>query len=311
VEVAAGADAAIEIRLVRQRSITIGGTVSGIPPDSPAFVSLLSGDRPDRLVNTRSVSVGPEGGFRFSKLPPTYYRVTAFVSRPKLQSQSVDVKPDSPETVGVQLALTAGAQLTGTVEIAGDRPDAPVEKRTVTLGSATATSESDGSFKIGGVFPDRYSVGVQPLPDNGYVKSVDLDGIATAEPVVDFTRVTDGSRLKITLARDGAQLSGAVLDKDGQPLGNTVAIVILAPDREHIPLNQNGMVKEGKYSLKGIRPGKYLLFAIDAFRSGPSNDEGLRKLAARAEEIEIKAGDRINKDVKLLLKEDGDAGKKQ
>ena len=307
VEATAGADVAIEIRLIRQRSLTIRGTVSGIPPGSSATVNLASGN------SSRGVAVGPDGGFRLSKLAPASYRVWAFAPG-NLRSQYVEVKPDGPETVEVQLVLSAGAEVTGTVEIAGDPPGAPLEKRTVTLGSSTATTEPDGSFKIAGVFPDRYRVGVLPLPENGYVKTVEFDGVTTSEREVDLARVVQGSRLKITLARDGAQLSGTVLDKDGKPLGNTVAIVILAPDRDHIyPPNQDGLVKEGgKYSLKGIRPGKYLLFAIDAFRSGPSNsEEDFKKLAGAAEEIEIKAGDKIAKDLKVVLKEDADARSKK
>ena len=154
--------------------------------------------------------------------------------------------------------------MVGTLEIAGDPPGSPGEKRTVMLaslggsmGPPAATTEPDGSFKIGGVFPGRYRVGVQPLPDNGYVKTVELDGAAAPGGEIDFTHGAQGSRLKITLGRDGAQLSGTVLDKDGQPLGNTVAIVILASDRDHITPNQDGLVKEGgKYSFKGILPGR-------------------------------------------------------
>jgi hypothetical protein len=315
VEIKAGADLAIEIRLVRQRSITITGAVSGIPADSSAYVTLLSGDRADRLINTQTVNVGPDGAFAFAKLPPAYYRVTAYTTaagRPKFQSQSVEVSPVGPEQINAQLQLTAGTEVAGSLEMAGDPPRTPTERTTVTVGPSSATSEADGSFRIGGIFRGRYRLSVQPLPANGYVKTVELDGVATSEPEVDFSRVTQGSRLKITLARDGAELSGRVLDKNGQPLGDTLAIVILAPDLDRIQFDQNGLVKAGKYSLKGIRPGKYLLFAIDAFRSGPANSpEDLRRLAAAAEKIEIKPGDRIVKDIKLLLKEDVDARTKK
>lgn len=314
VEAHAGVDVAIEIRLnrlVRQRLMTITGTISGIPQGSSARISLGSADSSVRSV----IAVAPDGKFTVPNLPPAVYRLTAYAtgSGSNLQSQSVDVRPDGPDTVEVQLTLTAGVEATGTLEIAGNPPGTPMEKMTVTLGSSTATTEPDSSFKITGIFPNRYRVGVQPLADNGYVKTVELDGVTTSEQLVDFAHVMQGSRLKITLARDGAQLSGTVLDKDGHPLGNTVAVVILAPDRDHILPNQDGMVKEGgKYSLKGIRPGKYLLLAVDAFRSGPlSNEEDLQKLAEAAEEIEIKAGEKITRDLKVVVKEDVDARSKK
>jgi hypothetical protein len=315
VEAEAGGDATVEIRLTRQRSITISGSVSGIPPGSSALVTLYSGDRPTAMNLYRTRNVGPDDKFAIPDLPLAYYRVQASLlgGSANMRSQSVDVGPDAPEAVEVQLALGAGVEVTGTLEIAGDPPGTPVEKRTVTVGSFTATSDPDGAFKIAGVFPGRFAVDVQPLPDNGYVKAVELDGVTVSAGEVDFSHVVQGSRLRITLARDGGQLSGTVLDKDGQPLGHTVAIVVLAPDAEHIATNPNGLVKEGgKYSLTGIRPGKYLLFAIDAFRSGPSNSaDDLKRMAAAAEEIEIKAGDRIAKDLKVLLKEDVDARSKK
>jgi hypothetical protein len=315
VEAEAGGDATVEIRLTRQRSITIAGSVSGIPPGSSALVTLFSGDRPDPMNLYRTRTVEQDGNFAIPDLPPAYYRVQASLSGStvNLRGQSVDVGPDAPETVEVQLALAAGVGVTGTLEIAGDPAGTPVEKRTVMVGSFSATTDADGSFTIAGVFPGRYPVDVQALPDNGYVDTVELDGVTTSEGYVDFSRVVQGSRLKITLGRNGGQLSGTVLDNDGRPLGNTVAIVVLAPDIDHIVTHPSGLVKEGgKYSLNGIRPGKYILFAIDAFRSGPaSSADDLKKLGAAAEEIEIRAGDRIAKDLKVLLREDVDARSKK
>ena len=323
VEVAAGARASIEIRLIRMRSITISGTVSGIPQDAVAAVMLVTFDRPGgRRTNTRGYAAGPGGKFTFTRLPPAHYRVSASVTnnRTPMQSQSVDFTPDSPDALDLQLALAAGAELSGSLRIAGDPPNAPAEKRTITLqatgdsmGAATGTTESDGTFKIPDIFPGRYRIDVKPLPENGYVHTVDLNGAASSALEVDLSRGAQGSRLKITLAHDAAQISGSVVDKDGGVLASAPALVILTADREHIVPNPDGIVKEGgKYSLKNIRPGKYWLFAIDAFRSGASNnEEDFKRIAAAAEEIEIKPGDKITKDIKVLLKEDVDARNKK
>jgi hypothetical protein len=323
VEMAAGARAFIEVRLIRQRSITIGGTVSGMPQDASATVMLSTYDRPGgRRTNGRTFSVEASGKFMLTKLPPAHYRVIALVFnyRTPLQSQLVDFTPDSADALDLQLTLAPGAELSGTLRIAGDPPGAPAEKRAITLqpvrdelNPATGTTESDGTFKIGDLFPGRYRVDVKPMPDNGYVRTVDLNGAASSSLELDLTRGAQGSRLNITLGRDGAQLSGTVVDKDGQPVARAPAIVILTADREHIVPNENGLVKEGgKYSLKNIRPGKYWLFAIDALRSGLSNsEEDLKRIAGAAEEIEIKPGEKITKDIKVLLKEDVDARNKK
>ena len=326
VELAAGSTRSVEIRMVRQRSLTIGGTVSNMPANGGVRVYLFSGDTATgpRGSLARNAMPGPDGSFLFAALPPGYYRLGAMYSTEgvNLQSMPADIGPDSPDVTNVQLALTAGAQIAGTLSIAGDAPGTSPGKRTVKL---TATSNTlvlgtppsapvdmDGLFRLSGVFAEKYRVTVDPLPDGGYVKAVQLDGNEMPNGEVDFTRGAQGT-LKVTLARDGAELSGSVVEKDGSPLGTTVAIVILAPDIDHITPDQKGLVSAGgKYRLIGIRPGKYLLFAIDAFRSGLSNsNDDFKKLAVAAEEIEIKAGEKVVKDLKIVLKEDVDARTKK
>jgi hypothetical protein len=60
-------------------------------------------------------------------------------------------------------------------------------------------------------------------------------------------------------------------------------------------------VRDGKYSFKAVRPGKYRIFAVDIVASMAAfmGDEGnaMKKLFDAAEEIEVKDGDRISKDL--------------
>ncbi len=170
-------DVAIEIRLTGlagARATTISGTVSGMPPGYSAHIGMSIAGSPER----RTIAVTADGKFTIPNLPQGVYRLTAYAtgSGLDLQSQTAEVRPDGSDKAEVQLALSAGVEVTGKVEISGDPQGKPVQKRTVTVGSSSATTEPDGSFQIGGIFPDRYRVSVQPLPDDGYIQSVDLDG---------------------------------------------------------------------------------------------------------------------------------------
>jgi hypothetical protein len=215
--------------------------------------------------------------------------------------------------VDVRLVLAPGGEMTGALEIAGDAPGAAAAQRTVKLepvglsGSApSGTVDRDGSFRIASVPAGLYRVVAQPLPENAYLKTVQLDGATAAADEIDLTRGAQGSRLQIVVSRNGAQLSGAVLDKDGQPLAYGTALVLLAPDVDHISPELEGLIKAGgRYSFKGIRPGKYLVFAVGV----PTSNPDFKKLAAGAEQVEFKEGDRIAKDLKVVLKEDADAKK--
>ena len=105
--------------------------------------------------------------------------------------------------------------------------------------------------------------------------------------------------------------------KIGEPaLG--LMMVFFATDAKHLDEDSaNHRVSDGKYSFKAIRPGKYRLFALDIAElmqlvtGGADNDEMMQQFFDAAEEIEVKEGDRISKDVpawtKLPEKKDGNA----
>jgi hypothetical protein len=60
-------------------------------------------------------------------------------------------------------------------------------------------------------------------------------------------------------------------------------------------------------------PGKYRLFALDAFQiAGGGNEiDVFKKLFERGEEIEFQEGDRITKDLKVIPVEDPNAKPKK
>jgi hypothetical protein len=70
---------------------------------------------------------------------PGFYRVWAVYSDGKthLQSQPVEFQATADVT-GLQLTLEAGSEITGSVEVPGDRPGVPREKRTIRIGESSA-----------------------------------------------------------------------------------------------------------------------------------------------------------------------------
>jgi hypothetical protein len=279
------------------------------------------------MYDSEGGNTGPDGKFVFRGLQPGYYRLSAHYSSGKtyLLSQPVDLTLGSSDQTNVQLVLAPAEEIAGTLEITGDAPPgAPVEKRTVRLdpalpfdtpgGFETTPGEVDmkGAFRIGNVAPGRFVPVVEPLPENAYIQSVTLDNTPAADNVLDFSRGVKGSRIKITVSRNGSQVSGTVLDKDGQPLLSPLVMICLASDptqlREMQPDNQHRAI-EGKYIIKAIRPGKYRLFAIDVLTlasadpdANSDDDELMKMWFNSAEEIEIKPGDRIVKDLKAIDK---------
>jgi hypothetical protein len=236
-----------------------------------------------------------------------------------LQSHSFEFHLESSDETGIQLTLAPAEDLTGKLELVGDAPAGQTEKHTVRLEAAGwgnqfgqsdpsgAEVHEDGSFQIAGIPPGKFKAVVEPMPENGYLKEVTLDGKAVPDQVLDFTQGVGGSRLKITVNRDGAQISGKVLGKDGEPVIGLVT-VLFGTDAKHLNDNNPSMVRDGKFNLKAIRPGKYRIVAIDIAELMPlmgadtDNDKMMQQLFDAGEEIEVKEGDRITKDLPVLTK---------
>jgi hypothetical protein len=336
VEVGPGQDVtALEIRLTRStettRYLNISGIVTGVPEGERATVSLRSGESADALYNGNTSSAGQDGKFSFPNLEPKYYRLVAQYSSGKvhLQSQSVDFHLTSADAAGVQLVLAPGEDLTGSLEVTGVPAGAAAPKLSVHLDPAdnypsgnsqlTAAPAKDGSFRIGDVFPARYRVRVEPLPESAYIKSIALEGVPVEKDTVDLAHGVKGSRLKIAVALNGGQLSGKVLNHEGEPLVSPLAMLMVWKDAAQVE-GDSHPISGGRYNLKGLRPGVYRILAVDVTELfdtlAPSNDEAAQKemeklLKAAAEEIEIKDGDQIVKDLRVVDKEKLDGKPKQ
>jgi len=286
-------------------------------------VNLRYGESFDKLYGSNQTSGLQHGKFSFRGLQPGAYRIYASYSSGKtaLQSQTVDLTLDNSDQT-VQLALAPAEEITGTLEIDGDQ--AAAAQHTVRLDSADnfgnggdvdatpGVVDRTGAFRIANVAPSRFRPVVEPMPDNAYIQSVTVDGTAAADNIVDLSHGVKGSHLKIAVSRNGAQVAGAVLDQAGQPIVSPMVVIYLVDDPKKMHQMDFGNLNravEGKYSINAIRPGKYRLFAVDMLTLAASagdtdvdEDEMSKAMFNSAEEIEIKPGDRIVKDLKAIDK---------
>jgi hypothetical protein len=321
----------LEIRLTHARPsgagggalspLSIGGLVTGMPDGVRATITLRGNQDLGPRQSVRGTMADPDGKFLIRGLPPGSYKVfsQSASGKVRLQSQAVEVQLTGADMTNLLLRLAPGGDLGGSLEFAGEAAGAaPARKIAVTLEPAEqgvfGVSETnqgevgkDGSFRIPGIFPGRYRVRVEPLPEGAFIRSVALDNATVDDAGFELSHGA-GSRLKITLSRDAGELSGKVLDHDGAPLASPLAAVLVWKDAAQVRPDHNP-VADSRYALKGLRPGKYRLLAVDAFDftnlAGANNpDEFAKALLAAAEEIEVKEGVRMVKDLKVVAKED-------
>ena len=313
----------LEIRLTRQQGLSITGIVSGIPDqNSRANVSLQQViEGPQRGNIYRNVAAGADGKFVVTGLEPGRYWIAASYSgKTPLSSRRAEIRLEG-SAPPVTLALQAQGDLAGTLAVEGDPPGTPAGKLTVRLEPADQNwmnagslkggqVDQDNAFHIEGVGPGKFRVRVDGLQENAYLKTINDAAASGDEGILDLQN-GGAVRIKLAVSRAGAQISGRVLDSNGERLLTPLAMIALmkAPE-DQMPFNAGREIKaDGTFAIKGIAPGKYRLFAIDPFNMNPNSNgmDAAKKLFARGEEIEFKEGDRITKDVRMLPKEDANA----
>src|SRR5581483_4394532 len=124
----------------------------------------------------------------------------------------------------------------------------------------------------------------------------------------DFSSGVHGARLKIALGLDAGEISGRILGRDGQPLASALVMVGVWKEGQKGDPDNNIRSSDGRYQLKGLRPGKYRVVAVDMaeLMNSPATQNPqnlLSVLQAAAETMEIKPGDRLIKDLKVIDKE--------
>jgi len=177
---------------------------------------------------------------------------------------------------GVQLTFGAAPEIAGVVA-AGKGVDLKnrslmatlsPEDAAMTMATPNGEVQDDGTFKLKLLLPDRYRLSVYPLPPEYYIKSIRYGDTESPDAVVDLSKGASGGELTVTIAADGARIDGNVQDANEQAA--TGVSVVLAPDQRdyHTLYKMANTDQNGHFTIKGIKPGKYKLFAWDEVQWG-------------------------------------------
>jgi hypothetical protein len=216
----------------------------------------------------------PDYTFGSSQLAPGSYLLVAQAKiddRPYRGVQTINL--ESAGIRDIAIPLEASIDLAGSVTIVG--PDAdknaasfvnlvPGDDTPWNAPPPRANVNKDGSFKITGVPPGIWDIGVVPIPSGGYLKSMRLgdQDVLTEEMLI---RPSTSEPLKIVLSTLAATLEGDVLQGD-QP---TRAVILLAPDGKFRQVTSFYRVtaadEKGHFQIKNATPGEYRLYAFEEF----------------------------------------------
>jgi hypothetical protein len=248
-----------------------------------------------------------------------------------------EVMVDGHDISGISIRLQAGLTVSGKVvletsapadltqvRISADMPvkgNGPGEVVAALLGGSSSSIESDGTFSIKGLTPDRYRLGVatgglrgllsmmQPgAPDSApgtlFLKTAMWNGRDVVDTPFDLRPGVDASGMVVTLTDRPTILSGTVRDGAGRPTPN-YPIVVFSTDRASWfagsrRIQQAHVASDGTFTITGLPAGEYFVAALTDLNANELYEPAfLESITATSLRLTLLAGEKKTQDLKL------------
>jgi 5-hydroxyisourate hydrolase-like protein (transthyretin family) len=160
---------------------------------------------------------------------------------------------------------------------------------------------ADGTFQLNGITPGEYRIILVPFPINYYIKDVHFGGTEALNTPISIP-VGATEMLEVVLSPRVAQVDGTVTDDKGQPVEGVQAVLVPDSHRDRSELFRavtSG--PNGHFTIRGVAPGDYKLFAWESLESnGYFDPELLKRDDAKGQRIKIQDSDKLTVSVKLI-----------
>jgi hypothetical protein len=319
----AGEDFAANFSLTPSLSLTIRGSVVNLPPGSSAAITLQS---KDFSLVLNGAEVHKDGSFEIREVSPGAYTILATVDNapmPMLARQSVQISSANVE--GLQLAPQAGGSIHGRLrmEASGNPGSATPDPSQVflllrtsdgdddALGAFTtgagfstlAHVSADGSFEWKNVPAGHYFVQISDassMPD-WFLKSVAAGGRDVADS--GFNMSSGATQLDLVASAKGAMATGVTTNQKDEPIAD--AVVVAVPEarlRGHPDRYRKAITDQsGSFTLRGLPPGDYTLFAWESVDGEAYYDpEFLKTYEGQGKTLHVSEGDHAGMQLKTI-----------
>jgi hypothetical protein len=324
VEIHAGTETRINFGLLTGRAYRVSGSVTGVQSKG-GMAQITLQAKGNGASQMAPQGLGEGGRFEFTNVLPGSYvarliTVTFESGQPAFQmlrlGQSIEVSNDNVD--GLQLQPEVSGHVRGKFRLDADQKFdwtqltvnlIPVEEHGAeirwegAMGLSTSSSVStDGTFELKNVPGGNYQLVVGARSKNladYFTKSVTLDGRDVADSGFP---VSSQTYLDVVVSANGARIVGTVVGSNGQPVAN--ATVVDVPTEEHgtrPDLYQRDTTDEsGHFSLRGLNPGKYTVFAFDELQEDVRQPAFLKSYETRGEIVQLEEGTRKSVVLKLI-----------
>ena len=297
--------------LVETRSYSVSGrvlTAEGKPAHAVWIISRRESGEAFFTGMESGADTDLQGEFKVTGLLPGRHRLYARAGEgEKLRMASTVLEVADRDIEGLTLVLGAGAEVTG--RIVTDRQDSDLDWRRIWLemdpvgdpsriffGGRSSRIEEDFTFKITNLPEASYRLVVRLPPGNHYVESIRLQTEELIDRPIEVRSADQLDEVEIHVSSEGAQISGVVEKEEAREAAEGATVLIFAADSEFRgPSSRFTKTAQtdqrGRFSLKGLAPGEYLLCAVADHEPGLESDlDYLSSLERDSERIDLSSG---------------------
>lgn len=328
----------VDVALQRVQTATVSGTVVSAAggPLQNVNLQMQANDEAGQGIPLPSARVGADGRFSMRGVPPGQYTITARSTTQTrtevpaaggvtqvIQTQQLTstgraaVSVDGQSVSGVVITLDGGRSVSGRVSfVGGVPPDMTKVRTTATLQPAPTASALnltppspavvgvDGTFKIAGVAPGRYTLRVSGMQGwtvrssvIGGIDSLDFPFDVDAEDIV-------GAVVTMAPPAPSAELSGTVTDQLSKPVSDYTIVAFSTDQRYWTPGSRRILTTrpgtDGRYVIRGLPPGDYQLAALEDLEPGTQFDtELLKQLLVASTRVTVGEGAKAVQDLRV------------
>lgn len=252
---------------------------------------------------------GPRGEFEIDGVPAGSYWAIANLQDEQREYQGRTlVQVADADVQGVTIPVSAGVTLTGHVRV---DPQGPFDYSKVAVaaiptdgagfGGQGAQVRLDGSFTLENVAAGNYRLNVSGYPEEYYLKSVRFGGGDVLDTGLSVDSTSGAAQLDVILSAGGATISGTVM-KDDKPAQATVLLVPDPPHRDREDLYSMKRTRaDGSFSMLGLPPGDFKLFAFEDPDPGLMNDPSLlQPYESKGSSVHLEEGQKQTVQLELI-----------
>lgn len=310
-----------DFSLTPSPSLSIRGSVVNVPPRASASIMLQSRDF-SLILN--GADIRKDGSFVIHDVSPGSYTIIATVEGtpvPMMARQSLQVGSASVD--GLRLAPQPGTTVQGRVRVEGKNGTTRFDPERIFLAlqsvdpeqdeamiasretfSSIAHVAPDGSFQWTDVPAGNYYV--QVMGDSAgnegwFVKSLTAGGRDVNDAGLPLSGGT--ASLDLVVSANGAVVEGVAVDHKGEPIANALVVAVPEPRLRSRTDHYRKTVTDqsGRFTLRGIRPGDYTLFAWQTVEGDAYfNSAFLKSYEQQGTALQLSEGDRKNLQLEVI-----------